>query len=124
MPKSTKDLSYSEQHVLERALERYGLELNTDDYRKLNDVVQRAREGEAMPPDDKIPDAPEATLNIGKGVTLLNDEGGDEQIWGVSWASQTLVCVWSKALERVTTLLPEGTVVTRRKGTKSRKGKK
>ncbi|KAJ7152965.1 hypothetical protein C8R46DRAFT_1042581 [Mycena filopes] len=119
MPKSTKDLAYSEQHVLERALERYSLQLDEDDYRKLNETVQRARVGnvEETPPDAESEDI------VPGGAVLLNDEGGDEQIWGVAWAQTTLVCVWSTSLGRVTTLLPEGTVVTRRKGAKARKGK-
>ncbi|KAJ7640435.1 hypothetical protein DFH06DRAFT_1215990 [Mycena polygramma] len=131
MPKSTKDLSYSQQHVEERALERYGLELGTDDYLKLNATVQRARNGEEasnVPSTSTTADEPDTLLTAASGrsaVTLLNDEGGDEQIWGVEWADKMLVCVWSTTLERVTTLLPEGTVVTRRKGTKGKKkGKK
>jgi hypothetical protein len=122
MPKSAKDLAYSQQHVQERALERYGLELDADDYHKLNEAVQSARDHPEEEPLDRS-DPLTTPEKIG-AVTLLNDEGGDEQIWGVEWASQTLVCVWSSALGRVTTLLPEGTVVTRRKGTKARRGKK
>ncbi|KAF7361429.1 hypothetical protein MSAN_01176000 [Mycena sanguinolenta] len=118
-----KDAAYSQQHVQERALERYGLELIADDYRKLNEAVQRARDGEVKVSQELAP--PDETEDPEPGVvTLLNDEGGDEQIWGVGWGGKTLVCVWSISLARVTTLLPEGTVVTRRKGTKARKGKK
>ncbi|KAJ7302323.1 hypothetical protein DFH08DRAFT_977898 [Mycena albidolilacea] len=46
MPKSAKDASYSQQHVQERALERYALTLLADDYGKLNEAVQRARSSE------------------------------------------------------------------------------
>ncbi|KAJ6558193.1 hypothetical protein B0H19DRAFT_1070738 [Mycena capillaripes] len=124
---STKDLAYSQQHVQERALERYRLELDADDYLILNDAVQRARNEDDSPStfdtSTSTPEEDGTSPAKGKGaVTLLNDEG-DEQIWSVVWATQTLVCVWSISLGRVTTLLPEGTIVTRRKGTKGRKGK-
>ncbi|KAK7039452.1 hypothetical protein R3P38DRAFT_2899570 [Favolaschia claudopus] len=119
MPKPTKDAAYSQEHVQERALERYGLELDAEGYKKLNIAVRRARttlnEESTVAAGSELPTT---------DATLLNDEGGDEQIWGVGWGSQTLICVWSVSLDRVTTLLPEGTVVTRRKGTKPRKGKK
>ncbi|KAJ7810864.1 hypothetical protein B0H14DRAFT_3880391 [Mycena olivaceomarginata] len=114
MPKSTKDTSYSQQHVQERALERYAFTLLADDYRKLNEAVQRARSSEGEP---------NAASSAGCHGAL--NEEGDEHIWGVGWGGRTLVCVWSTSLGRVTTLLPEGTVVTRRKGTgtKTKKGK-
>jgi hypothetical protein len=134
MPKSTKDLAYSEQHVFERASERYGLQLSAEDYTRLNDVVRR---GDSAAPSATISTSPtdgadggasanDSSTNDAEGAAALLNEEGDEQIWAVSWAGHTLVCVWNKALGRVTTLLPEGTVVTRRKGagTKQRKGKK
>ncbi|KAJ7862010.1 hypothetical protein B0H14DRAFT_3863245 [Mycena olivaceomarginata] len=126
MPKSTKDASYSQQHVQERALERYALTLLADDYRKLNEAVQRARSSEGES-NAAVTESAESELEPSPApgaMTLLNEEG-DEQIWGVGWGGQTLVCVWSTSLGRVTTLLPEGTVVTRRKGTgtKTKKGK-
>ncbi|KAF7328855.1 hypothetical protein MVEN_02515100 [Mycena venus] len=127
MPKSIKDAAYSQQHVQERALERYGLELGADDYIMLNDAVQRRANQSGNEPLNTLeePTAPEELEATGLGAaTMLNDEGGDEQIWGVGWGRQTLICVWSVSLGRVMTLLPEGTVVTRRKGTKARKGKK
>ncbi|KAJ6632485.1 hypothetical protein B0H10DRAFT_2206838 [Mycena sp. CBHHK59/15] len=118
---STKDIAYSEEHVLERARERYGLELGAGDYARLNEAVRNVgtttNEVSQLTPNDAEQPAPTDE------ATLPNDEGGGDQIWGVVWAGKTLVCVWSTALRRVTTLLPEGTVVTRRKGTGTRKGK-
>nr|GAT58779.1 predicted protein [Mycena chlorophos] len=110
MPKSNKDLSYSQEHVLQRALERYNLELTDDDYASLNQRVLRATQTQSESPE-------------WEAETLLNDEHG-EQIWGVVWGTQTLLCVWTISLARVTTLLPEGTTITRRKGGTTQKTKK
>lgn len=102
MPKTPKDLAYSQAHVVARAAERYPtLAFTESDYVKLNSKI---------------------LLGKSEGVDLLNEEG-DEQIWGVRWdgveqgaEAAVLVCVWSRALGRVTTLLPEGMVVKRKKG--------
>ncbi|KAJ7301839.1 hypothetical protein DFH08DRAFT_1090048 [Mycena albidolilacea] len=99
MPKSTKDASYSQQHVQERALERYALTLLADDYRKLNEAVQRARSSEGEP-NAAVTESAESELepSPAPGAMALLNEEGDEQIWGVGWRGQTLVCVWSRNL--------------------------
>ncbi|KAJ7902893.1 hypothetical protein B0H14DRAFT_3851795 [Mycena olivaceomarginata] len=88
--------------------------------------MQRARSSEGES-NTAVTESAESELepSPAPGAMALLNEEGDEQIWGVGWGGQTLVCVWSTSLGRVTTLLPEGTVVTRRKGTgtKTKKGK-
>ncbi|KAJ7854332.1 hypothetical protein B0H14DRAFT_3449739 [Mycena olivaceomarginata] len=83
--------SYSQQHVQERALERYALTLLADDYRKLNEAVQRARSSEGES-NAAVTESAESELEPSPApgaMTLLNEEG-DEQIWGVGWGGQTL----------------------------------
>lgn len=104
MPKSLKDDAYSSEHVRERALERYNITLTPDDYTTLVEVINRS---------GNVSDTE---------VQLLNEEGA-ERIWGARWplgsqgdAATTLVCVWSIALCRITTLLPQRTIVRKKKG--------
>ncbi|KAF5335313.1 hypothetical protein D9611_011772 [Ephemerocybe angulata] len=94
MVRTAKDESYSREHVIERARERYGLTLTETDYTTLNSRI------------------------AAEDAERLGEEGGDS-FWGVPWEGEMLICVWSNALKRVTTLLPPGTTIRQK-----RRGKK
>lgn len=91
MPRTVKDVSYSQQHVIERALEIYNLVLTETDYMSLNSRV------------------------LDNESERMGEEAGDI-FWGISWEGHTLICVWNKALGRITTLLPPETVIRRKRG--------
>ena len=91
--KSEPKTSYSCDHVLERAKERYDVILTPEDYTKLNELVQAKFSGYSLP--------------------LSSDK--DTEIYTVSFKNENFIAVFHKTDHCVTTLLPPGTnVVSRR----------
>ncbi len=82
--------SYSCSHVIERAQERYGLNLTPADYVTLNQLVRTS-----------------------KPSPLSSDK--DTEIYSVQYKDRQLLTVFHKVEQCVTTLLPPETVVKSRR---------
>lgn len=96
MPKKSKRTEvtdYSKLHIIERALERYGVTLDSKDYSNMNDLVRKKVDAGEEP--------------LGSDSTT--------NVYSISYKDVSFICVWHRKDAKLTTLLPKDTKVLKKK---------